>query len=438
MEAINNGAVAIITQTKLECDAVQVIVEDVRSAMATICLNFFNTSKRFHLIGVTGTNGKTSTTLIIKSILEKAGKVVGAITTNSVFINGKKFPTDLTTPDPIKLHSLFAKMAKAGCQYVVMEVSAHSIFLKKINGLVFDVGVFTNLSQDHLDFFKNMKNYGNVKKKFMSTNYCKSCVINADDVLGQEILKETTLPSIVYGIKNPSDVFAINLKMSLNGNSFVMNLSDEVLNIKTNLCGLFNVYNCICASATCKILDIETKYIKQGLTEILEIDGRFNKLELGQNYNLIVDYAHTPESLRNLLATVKSLTKQKITLVFGCPGNRDRDKRSKMGEIAGEFCDRVIVTSDNPSTENSLIIMKEIENGLKKTKCQYVLIDKRSEALDYAIRNTIPKSNLVVAGKGVEDYQDINTMKLPYNDFEIIKNILKRIKDEKNNQRFVY
>lgn len=458
-EAIKNGAVVIITEKEIKINSInridfkvhknapisepkkvcQVIVKDARKVMSIICANFYeNLHKNLKIISVVGTNGKTSTTHILAEIIKASGKSVGVIGTNQVCYNGKVFDNDMTTPDPIELHKIFYEMAKNNVEYVVMEVSAHAIYFEKMYGIKNECVIFTNFSQDHLDFFKTMENYKSTKIKYFDKEYSKSCVLNIDDKVGREILSKTNLTAVTFGIKNPSDVFAVNVKMDLKGSNFVVNSFDEVFEVNTNLTCLFNVYNMLSCIACANILGISNKVIKTALKNISGIAGRFNIVDNKQNFNIIIDYAHTPESLRNLITNVKSLTKSHIITVFGCPGNRDETKREIMGKIAGELSDYCVITSDNPQYENSYRIMRQIEYGLSQTKCPYKLIDDRNQAINLALSLAQPKSTVLIVGKGIENYQNINGEHIQFSDYECVKNQLALAKKIKLLDKFLY
>lgn len=458
LEAIKNGAVAIVTEKEFKYNSnrivfkndkntpifapkkvCQIVVKNARQTMSKICANFYeNLHKNLKIISVVGTNGKTSTTHILAQILSFSGKNVGIIGTNKIEYNNMVLDNDMTTPDTIELHKLFYDMAKNNVEYVVMEVSAHAIYFDKMYGVKSECAIFTNFSQDHLDFFKTMENYKNTKKSFFDKQFCKSCVLNVDDEVGREILSSANIPAVTYGIKNPSDVFAVNVKMDLKGSEFVVNSFDEVFKLKSNLTCLFNVYNILSCVACASFLGIPNKIIKMALKNINSIDGRFNLIESKQNFNIIIDYAHTPESLKNLLINVKTLTKSRIITVFGCPGNRDETKREIMGKIAGEFSDYCILTSDNPQYENSFRIMRQIEYGLYQTNCPYKLIDDRSQAINLALSLAQPKNTVLIVGKGVENYQNINGEHIPFSDFECVKHQLALAKKIKLLDKFLY
>ncbi|MBR1926002.1 MAG: UDP-N-acetylmuramoyl-L-alanyl-D-glutamate--2,6-diaminopimelate ligase [Clostridia bacterium] len=431
--AIKNGAIAIVCERPLNLDVVQIVVESSRKAMSKISANFYkNPQNKLKIIGITGTNGKTSTTYMIANILKSAGKKVGIIGTIGIVVDGIKMPADLTTPDPIYLHKIFAQMVAKNVEYVCMEVSAHAIYLEKMFGIVCDIGVLTNITQDHLDFFKTFENYKKVKQKFISTKFCKTAIINVDDINAREMLYSKEFKKVFsYGLFNPCDVFAPKYNFSFSGTQFFLNLFDEVIFVDTKVLGLFNLYNMLCSSIVCKLLGIETKYIKMGLESMQSVPGRFNVLCLEENKTVIVDYAHTPDGIKNILSAVREITNNKIISLFGCGGNRDKTKRPIMGEISAQLSDYTIITSDNPRFEKPSDIIEEIESGVKKVTNNYLCIEDRKEAISCGLKMLNQGDVLVVLGKGVEDYLDINGVKYPYSDIDTITLEFEKQKKEK-------
>ncbi len=423
-DAVKSGATAVVCEKKLECGLPQIIVEDGRAAVARIARAFYGfADKKLKLIGITGTNGKTTTTYMLESIFKTAGKKVGVIGTLGIGYGEKFVSPELTTPDPIFLHSVLSDMAENGVEYVFMEVSAHALYYGKADGLKFDAAVFTNFTQDHLDFFGNMENYAKAKKILFEQGKYNYAVINSDDALGLELLKSVK-NSVSYGLKNPADVFAINLVEKINGTSFVLNLFDELYDINLGVPALHNVYNAMAASACAKILGIETEHIAEGLKNLKKVNGR---LEHVANYNgadIFVDFAHTPDGLEKSLQALKKLCRGKLYCLFGCGGNRDKTKRPIMGAIAAKYSDFCIITSDNPRFEDPFEIISEIEAGVKPSGKNYVTVTDRETATEYAV-NLLEKDDiLLVAGKGGEYYQEIMGIKHSYNDNLVIKKII--------------
>lgn len=423
-EAISRGAVGLICEKKLDCDVEQIIVANGRSAIAQAARAFFGyADKKLKLIGITGTNGKTTTTYMLSSIFECAGKKAGIIGTLGISYDGKFISPELTTPDPIYLHSVFADMLKCGVEYVFMEVSAHAIYFNKIEGLEFEVGIFTNCTQDHLDFFGNMQDYADCKKSFFTDKICKHVVVNSDDKTGIQIIQNCK-DAISFGLKNPADVFAVDIEENIRGTSFVINLFDELYEINLKIAALHNVYNAMGAAACAKIVGIDTAHIAQGLSQLKSVTGRLELVAKFNGADIFVDFAHTPDGLEKSLQALKKLCKGKLYCLFGCGGNRDKAKRPIMGKIAAENSDFCIVTSDNPRYEDPYEIISEIEEGIKPLNKKYVTVTDRESATEYAINLLESGDILLVAGKGGEYYQEIMGIKHSYNDTSVIKRII--------------
>ena len=423
-EAISRGAVALICERELDLDVAQIIVLDGRSSIAPAARAFYGyADKKLKIVGITGTNGKTTTTYMLASIFECAGKKAGVIGTLGICYEGKFISPELTTPDPIYLHSVLADMLKCGIKYVFMEVSAHAIYFNKIEGLQFEVGIFTNCTQDHLDFFGNMRDYADCKISFFTDKRCKYAVINSDDETGRRIIHDFK-NSVSYGLKNPADVFAVDIEENIKGTSFVINLFDELYEINLKITALHNVYNAMGAAACAKILGIETSDIAEGLSNLKSVTGRLELVAKFNGADIFVDFAHTPDGLEKSLQALKKLCKGKLYCLFGCGGNRDRTKRPIMGKIAAENSDFCIVTSDNPRYEDPYEIISEIEEGIKPSGKKYVTVTDRETATEYAINLLENGDILLVAGKGGEYYQEIMGIKHSYNDTTVIKRII--------------
>ncbi len=424
-EAINGGAVAVICERPIEgCAAVQIITRDGRGQIAPAARAFYGyADKKLKLVAVTGTNGKTTTTHMLAGIFKAAGKSAGVIGTLGIEYCGKFIAPELTTPDPIFLHSVFADMLAAGVEYVFMEVSAHALYFDKINGLTFEAGIFTNCTQDHLDFFGNMKDYARCKKLLFKDGRCKRAVINSDDRLGVELISEVR-GAISYGIENPADVFAVDIHENLDGTAFVLNLSDELYEIKLCLPAIHNVYNAMAAAACAKIFGIKINVIAKGLNSVKSVAGRLEHVAKYNGADIFVDFAHTPDGLEKSLQALKKLCKGRLFCLFGCGGNRDRTKRPVMGAVAAKYADFIIITSDNPRYEDPYDIITEIEQGVKPSGKAYVTVSERDIATEYAIGLLSADDILLVAGKGGEQYQEIAGIKHSYNDNTIIKNII--------------
>ncbi len=423
-DAISRGAAAIVVERRLALDCIQIEVADSRHALALAASAFYgNPSKRLKLIGITGTNGKTTTTYIVKSIIEEAGHVCGIIGTNAIEYCGNKLDARLTTPDPIELHATLKDMADAGVEYVVMEVSAHAIKLNKVDGITYEVGAFTNFSRDHLDFFGDMKSYAQTKKSFFSAEHCRSAVINVDDELGKEIAHDSALPAVTYGVDNPSDVFGIDLSMSAYGLSYVINMADAVGHVKFSLTGRFNMYNTLCAAAVAMSLGFPLSAVTAGIRNVKKIDGRFNIINTAK-CSVIIDFAHTDDGIANILRAIREFAPARIITVFGCGGNRDSSKRSVMGKIVSQMSDYCFVTSDNPRFEDPQAIIDQIISGISEIGgTNYTAVVDRKQAIRCAMEMAEKQDIVLIAGKGAERYNDVMGRRTPYNDEQYVMEI---------------
>ncbi len=436
-EAIKNGAIAIVTERRLEINAIQIIVKNSRESMGLISGAFFGfPAKRLKIIAITGTNGKTTTSYMLSSILEKANKKVGVIGTLGVCFANKKTASDLTTPDPIVLHRTFAEMLAYGVEYVVMEVSAHALYYQKTAGVEFTACIFSNLTQDHLDFFQTMQNYQETKMRLFSCENCSIAILNGDDEVGRaigimrtgDVLNNPTLQenckTVFYGLNTPAEAFAVITHEDLTVSECVFNINDNLYRVHLAFTGRHNVYNALSAATCAMELGIENAAIEKGLSAIKSVSGR---LENVGNYNgaeIYVDFAHTPDGLGKSLEALKQHCKGRLICLFGCGGNRDKSKRPLMGEIAARKADFSILTSDNPRYEDPLDIISEIERGYRRFSIKYVIVPDRRKALEYAVDFLKKGDILLVAGKGGEDYQEIMGIKYAFNDHDFIKKLL--------------
>ena len=420
------GAVCIVCEHEVPVTVTQILVDNVRIAMAEIAANFYgNPSEKLKIIGITGTNGKTSTTYIIKSIAESAGKTAGVIGTSGCYIKDKFLPTSLTTPDPIELNRLLSLMAGEGVEIVAMEVSAHAIALNKMEKIKCEVGIFTNLTQDHLDFFENIENYKDTKKSFFNPKFCKYALVNTDDACGREIYSEKKVKTYGYAIDNPAEMFALNINFSDSGIKYTANIDDNVLEIESKLYGRFNVYNTLAAAGACYLAGIKTDDIIKGIKNLTEINGRFNVIDSKKGFKIIIDYAHSPDGIQNVLTSARELCDRKLICVFGCGGNRDKAKRQIMGNTASELADFCVITSDNPRFEDPMEIIGQIEKGVRKKCSSYICIENRKRAISYAIASAKEGDIITILGKGGEKYQEITGVKYPYNDYDTVNDILR-------------
>ena len=431
--AIEAGAKAIMVQEgcdlkkiKLPSDVTLIMAKDTRHALAICSCNFYdNPSRKFRLIGVTGTKGKTTTTFMIKEILEKAGYKVGLIGTIATYINGKMVSeSSRTTPESIELQKIFAQMVEAGVEYVVMEVSSQSLKLHRVDGCDFNIAVFTNFSEDHISANEHpdMKDYFESKLKLFKM--CDNGIINVDDLQVSKIPKLFPESNILtYGIDNYCEVLAKDVTITNSYVDFRVKVSDRNERVKVSIPGRFSVYNALAAICVAKKVGISSDKVIEALAQI-RVPGRSEMVENKKEIPIMIDYAHSPESLQNILSAVKSYTRGKVISVFGCGGDRDKAKRPIMGEISGRIADFTFITSDNPRTEKPEEIVAEIEKGIKKTKGNYKVVVDRTEAIKEAIAMATKLDIIVLAGKGHEPYQEINGEKLPYDERIIVKEII--------------
>ena len=426
--AVENGAVALVVEEILpHIDVPQVLVGDAREAMALCAGAFYgHPSRSMTMIGVTGTKGKTSVTYYIRGVAERLGKKSGVIGTICSWIGAEMVPGNLTTPDPIELQSLLARMRDAGVEWLVMEVSAHALALHKLAGIVFDVGVYTNLSQDHLDFFGTMERYGAAKKTFFADAYVRRAVINRDDATGRAWLQDIPVPVTTYGFEEGADISASSITPMMHATRFLLQIGGRKFPVMGRIPGKFAVYNALAAAGACSVLGVAPEDIQAGLVTV-EVPGRCEPLPTGRDFGVILDYAHSPDSLRSILETVRVFTTGRIICVFGCGGDRDKAKRLIMGRIAGELSDYCIATSDNPRTENPHDILAMIEPGLRESGVAYCVIENRREAILHALSMARSGDCIVLAGKGHETYQEIGGVKHPFDERLVVAQCLQAL-----------
>jgi len=423
--AIENGAVAVVAED--DCDATGVVLvktENTRKTLAVMASNFYGNPKdRMKIIGVTGTNGKTTVTTLIKHVLDFAGKKTGLIGTNANMIGDTVLDAERTTPESLELHELFSNMEKSGVEYVIMEVSSHSLELFRVYGINFEIGIFTNLTQDHLDFHVTMENYLEAKKKLFDIS--KVSIINGDDIYGKDIIKSFDNNVKTYSIEEMSDYKAENIKVSPRGVIFDVISENKKYSLRLGIPGRFSVYNALSVFAACAELSVKTETVLNALTVANGVKGRAETVYTLTDYTVIIDYAHTPDGLENIISTVKSFATGRVITLFGCGGDRDSTKRSIMGEIAGKLSDYCIITSDNPRTEEPMEIINQIEEGMKKTDCEYTVIENRKEAIGYALSIAKADDCIILAGKGHETYQILGKEKIHFDEREVVKEFLK-------------
>ena len=426
-QAVANGCVALVVDHFLPgTAAVQVRVANVRAAMALMVAAFYGwPSRQLRLVGITGTKGKTTTSYMVKAICEKAGLKCGLIGTTGNMIGDQRMESHLTTPDPVELQSTLRKMVDAGVQVVCMEVSAHAIDMHRLEGMSFEVGCYTNLSQDHLDYFGTMDAYFETKKSFFTGGMVRNAVINADDETSERILRDLKIPRLTYGISVNADLFARDIEIQETGWQFSTILqSVQTVPIHLRLLGTFNVYNALAAAGCAMVLGISEADIRAGLESVRSVPGRVELLNTRTPYKVVLDYSHSPDALKNILETLRVFTRGRLIALYGCGGDRDQGKRPIMGEIGGQLADFCILTSDNPRSEDPMQILAAIEKGIKPTGKPYTVIENRREAIRYALRMAREGDVLVLAGKGHETYQEINGVKYPFDEKVVVEELL--------------
>jgi len=428
-QAVEKGAAAVVVEREVEVPpgTAWALVQNTRRALALLSARFFGyPSTRLKMIGVTGTNGKTTTTSLISAILDASGQKVGLIGTIQNKIGTRVMPVNHTTPESTDLQELLSDMAGEGVDACVMEVSSHALALNRVDGCEFDTAVFTNLTQDHLDFHLNMEEYLEAKLKlFKNLNVpgsnkgtTKYAVINADDPAAECFTQATGGLVYTYGVKNKADVYATEVDVNARGVSFIVNGKWGRYPLNLKLTGLFNVYNALGAFTATAALGVPIEIIKGALENVRGVPGRFEPVDAGQDFTVIVDYAHTPDGLENILKTARQFTRGRLITVYGCGGDRDRAKRPIMGGIAAKYSDFQIITSDNPRTEDPAKIIQDIIEGVRPLvkRENYLVEQDRHKAIRLAIGTARKGDVVIIAGKGHEDYQIIGTDKFPFDD----------------------
>ncbi|MBC7341300.1 MAG: UDP-N-acetylmuramoyl-L-alanyl-D-glutamate--2,6-diaminopimelate ligase [Clostridia bacterium] len=435
-EALQRGAVALVFEKDLEVPLgiAGVKVKDSRTTLGLLAANFYgHPSHRLRLIGVTGTNGKTTTTHLIERIMQKAGLRAGLIGTIANRIGDRHLAAIHTTPESADLQELLALMVENGAKYAVMEVSSHALQLNRVAGCYFSGAVFTNLTQDHLDFHSDMQEYAKAKSLLFSSLYpaigvLPYAIINADDPWGHFMHDHCRVPVWKYGIKTQSaDFWAGEVSLSSQGTTFLAHGPWGQVEVHLQLPGWFNVYNALAAMAVGYLEQLDLGVTVAALESLPGVPGRFERVDCGQDFTVIVDYAHSPDSLKKALQTARQITSGQLICVFGCGGDRDRGKRPLMGEVAGKYADQVIVTSDNPRSENPIAIIDDILSGLARSGDTKVKVLKdRREAIHEALRGARSGDLVLIAGKGHETYQIIGDQVLPFDDREVVREFFGR------------
>lgn len=411
-KAMEAGAVVVVTAKKPQQGVSYILVDNDRLALALMGCNFYgHPAKSMTLIGVTGTNGKTSTTWLLKQVLEKVHDCkAGLIGTMENRIGDEVLPAERTTPESFELQGLFARMRDAGCRYAIMEVSSHAICLDRVGGIRFDVAAFTNLTEDHLDFHKTMENYCDAKAELFAR--CDKAVFNADDEWLDRITAKSDCPRIITSVKGEGDLIAENVRLLSDGISFECVCDEGRIHVELPIPGRFTVYNTLSVLGIAKCLGVTVADAAKALSRVEGVKGRIEVVPTpGKDYTVLIDYAHTPDGLENVLRSVRDFCKGRLIAVFGCGGDRDPMKRPIMGRIGAELADIAIITSDNPRTEDPMAIISDVVSDLDTTKEKIKIIENRRKAIEYAMDIGEKDDIIVLAGKGHETYQEIHGIK---------------------------
>ncbi len=443
-QSVKAGAVALVVERFIpELGIVpQIKVPNSRLAEALMAACFYGyPSRELKVVGVTGTNGKTTSTYLMESIIQQAGHQAGIIGTIGTRFAGKSQPLNNTTPSSLELNGIMRDMRYAGCDYMVMEVSSHALDQGRVEGLEFDIGVFTNITRDHLDYHKTMEDYLAAKCiLFKRMAQCfdkglpKRSIVNIDDPLGEKVVQSSSVPVITYAINKDADVRALNVNLSPDKLSFTLKTPLGETPVCLGISGLFNVYNSLAAAAMGIALGFNLEDIRLGLENVACVPGRFQRVDEGQDFLVLVDYAHTDDALLNLLKSARQITKGKIIIVFGAGGDRDRGKRPLMGEIAARHADYSIITSDNPRSEDPALIAMDIELGIRRVlspKPEYKVVLDREDAIREAINMARPGDSVLIAGKGHETYEIFADRTIHFDDVEMARKYLQTNRTEK-------
>ncbi len=431
-QAVEQGAAALVVSHFLALDVPQVRVRNVRAAMSPMAAAFFgHPDREMRLLGITGTKGKTTTSYLVKAIMEQAGHKVGLIGTTGNMIGSEYMKSEFTTPEPIDFFRTLRRMRDAGVDVVSMEVSAHALEMGRLEGVRFEAGCYTNLSQDHLDLFGTMEKYFECKKSFFTPKWIQNAAVNVDDETSAGILSGIAVPCMTFGICNNADLFARDIEITENGVSFILKLFGlKEYPVHLRLTGMFSVYNALAAAAVGLIAGVAPETITQALESVRSVPGRAEVLDTHTPYKVILDYSHSPDALENILIAVREFARGRVISLFGCGGDRDHGKRPMMGEISGRLADYSILTSDNPRTENPYEILAAVEEGIKRTKGEYVVIENRREAIRHALQIGREGDIIVLAGKGHETYQEIMGVKRPFDEKVMVRELLEEMSRE--------
>lgn len=423
-QAMEAGAAAVIAQRDVSLPC-QLLVDSTRKVWAQMCANWFDhPADKLRMVGITGTNGKTTVTYMLKSIMESCGFKVGLIGTVQNMIGERVLPAGHTTPDSYDLQSMLALMVAEGCTYAVMEVSSHALDQERVEGCFFDAAVFTNLTQDHLDYHKTMENYLEAKKRLF--RLCKHAVINLDDDWSGPLMEGLDCDIITFSAGNDEAVYtARNIRQRADGVDFELLGTGVIGRVRLGIPGEFSVYNALAAASCALTLGMPFVNVIEALSKVSGVKGRAEIVPTGRDFTVVIDYAHTPDGLENICKTLKKCTAGRLVTLFGCGGDRDKGKRPKMGAIAAAWSDYLVVTSDNPRTEDPAAIIDDILAGMKGCKTPCTVIENRPEAIHWAVGHAQPGDTILLAGKGHETYQVLSTGIIHLDEREVVAEALK-------------
>lgn len=432
-EALGRGAAALCLEKgeDLKWKVPTWVVQDARQVLSHLARNFYHDPSQYlKVIGITGTNGKTSVGFLTQAIFNEAGRHPGLLGTVHYEIGNRRIPSERTTPESLQLQAYLREMLDDGCKICVIEVSSHALDQKRVQGINFEIGIFTNLSQDHLDYHQNLEQYFWVKAiLFQNLSKQAFAVINSDDAYGQRLLKMTKAQVVTYGMSRASMIHADRVRLGTRGSSCEIIFPGGKVDLNLNLMGGFNIYNVLAAFSAGWALGIHSDVMRNALENFKGVPGRMEFIETDMDFDVIVDYAHTQDALEKVLRALRPLTKNRLISVFGCGGDRDKGKRPKMGAVACQNSDLVILTSDNPRSEDPLEIIHQIEDGIKMKDCRYEVILDRKTAIEFALNSAKRGDLVLIAGKGHEKFQEIGFLKIPFDDGAIVKETLRSLKN---------
>lgn len=422
-EMVEKGAAAVVVERDMGLEN-QVIVKNTRDIWGLLCANYFgNPADKLKLIGLTGTNGKTTTTFLIKQVLEGVGKKVGLIGTVQNMVGDAVYPAKFTTPEAYDLQKLFSMMVEAGCEYCVMEVSSQALAQGRVKGCHFDVAAFTNLTQDHLDYHKTFENYFSAKRKLFEM--CDKAVVNIDDEYAMKLVDGLKCDVLTFGVdNNNADYTAKNIRLKADGISFELVGMSDIGRVACPIPGRFSVYNSLCSAVCAIACGIPFDNVVEGIAKTKGVKGRIEVVPTDGDYTVIIDYAHSPDGLEKIISSMREVAVGRVVTLFGCGGDRDKAKRPIMGSVAAKLSDMCIVTSDNPRSENPQDIINDILEGMKDIETPYTVIENRRDAIEYALKNAQKDDIIILAGKGHETYQILPTGTIHFDEREVISEIL--------------